>query len=383
MGWIQYCGANVSSSREQAAVNSCHLTSHTRTSTITGYPSIGCLFNETVDLLTSDADPFGIPRSFKILLLCQKFYNRACLSLSACIEDGRGVPHQLVDHMEREFRTTHQSLLAGEHSDLDNLTLLATLLDLQVYYFLPQADIDPSALQRNCLRAYSTAETVVRTALALQASTGFLSHAPHHVFRTVLTATCVVFKVLRSSYRAFIDGGGDLAAGGATPAGAGATGRGSVDRRGGGGGGGDGVAKDCFLALSHCSARDGDLPARAARLFESYWMLRGWLPVQDVPTTDFAGRMGASMTFACLKLWKDDVERAGTAAAAQGMQAMASSGSTAADNAAALAGAVGAAGVDGGSATATPLVQGEFVPLRCFRETPCPARAAFFSRSQG
>lgn len=302
--------------------------------------------------MTSDANPFGIPRCFKIQLLCQKFYNRACLSLSACIEDGRGaVPHQLVDNLEREFRMTHQSLLAdGEPaSDLDSLTLLATLLDLQVYYFLPQADVDAAALRRNCLRAFSTAETVVRTALALQASSAFLSHAPHYVFRTVLTATCIIFKVLRSSYRAYVDPGGETVTAG-TPNATASAGRGP----GGGRTVADDLTKDCFLALSACSTRDGDLPARAARLFESYWLLRGWLPVQDVPTTNFAGRMGASMTFACLKLWKDDVERAGTTAAAQGMQAMSASAS---DGAGAGLGTASGA-MDGGDG-APQLMSGE------------------------
>lgn len=116
MGWIQYCCTTVRHSKmHHPAAQGIHAEEYSRTASIMGYPTIGCLFNETIDLMLSDKDPFGMPRSFKVLLECQRFYNRASNSFATCIEECRGVPSHLVDNVEQEFRII-QNLLAGETS---------------------------------------------------------------------------------------------------------------------------------------------------------------------------------------------------------------------------------------------------------------------------
>ncbi len=69
-----------------------------------------------------------------------------------------------------------------------------------VVLFYARPDVTPDILKRNVLKAYNTAQIVIRQALKLQEETGFLSYAPHFVCRTLLTAAVVTLSVLLSSH---------------------------------------------------------------------------------------------------------------------------------------------------------------------------------------
>lgn len=61
------------------------------------------------------------------------------------------------------------------------------------------------------------------------------------------------------------------------------------------------------------SVQEGDLHMRVTNMLESYWGLRSHLPkadIADLGVSFHTQRLGASLTFDCLRRWKRDVEQA-------------------------------------------------------------------------
>lgn len=162
--------------------------------------------------------------------------------------------------------------------------LRATLLEIQVLYWMPLPGCSDEALQRNLTSTYSTSEALVKLGLDLEHACGFLSHAPHHVFRSLLLAACTVIQYLRSPF---------------------ATSRlVSV-------GGTDPTVQDAIRALKTCSVQADDLPTRASNMMQGYWNIKARLPPWDISqlrTAKFKHRLGASIVFECFARWKKDLD---------------------------------------------------------------------------
>ncbi|KAK3942990.1 hypothetical protein QBC46DRAFT_53612 [Diplogelasinospora grovesii] len=267
----------------------CAIISH-RVAAYMGCPSAGSLFNRTIDKLLDGSSPFPIPRYFAIHLETSRFANRISRTMCASLEEAQGVSHHLVAHMEEEY-TKVQRLLYPENSDLDNFTLLSTLLEIQIYYFMPLPNFSEEILKRNVIKCYTTAESLIHSSLKLHRETAFLHYAPHFVFRTLLSAACVILSVHLSSYTKGFQAD-------------------TVDS----------LIKDAIRAMRICSVQDGDLHMRGTNMLEKYWTLRAHIPnrqtriagVDDdgMGISIFTHRLGASLTFDCLRRWKKDVEYA-------------------------------------------------------------------------
>lgn len=181
---------------------------------------------------------------------------------------------------------TIQILLTSRRTEVDQFTILSTLLEIQVYYFMPTPGFSPEIFRRNALRCHTTAQLVVRLALKLQGDMGFLSHAPHFVCRSMLTAACILISAMLSpSLRAATEG--HIREAGGTP---------------------DGVVNDALAGVRHCSVQEGDLPVRAAKMMESAWHVRGWLPPTEISQGDFVHRMGMGLPLDCIRRWKLQME---------------------------------------------------------------------------
>lgn len=70
---------------------------------------------------------------------------------------------------------------------------------------LPLPIYDPETLKPNILRAYNTAQTIIRETVEFDHKTDFLLHAPHFYFRGLICAACTICKVVRSTYKDLID----------------------------------------------------------------------------------------------------------------------------------------------------------------------------------
>ncbi|KAK4196627.1 hypothetical protein QBC40DRAFT_286955 [Triangularia verruculosa] len=257
----------------------CAIISH-RVSAYMGCPSASSLFNKTVDQLLDGSSQFPLPRYFFLHLETARFANRVSRTMCASLEEAQGVSHHLVAYMEEEY-TKIQKLLYPDNSNLDHFTLLSTLLEIQTYYFMPLPGYSPELLKRNAIKCYTTAESLIHQAASkLHRETAFLHYAPHFVFRTLLSAICVIMRVHLSSYTKGFQAD-------------------TVDS----------LIKKAIRALRICSVQEGDLHVRCAGMLESYWEMRKrsnhWC---RTGVSVYTHRLGASLTFDCLRRWKRDVE---------------------------------------------------------------------------
>ena len=169
-------------------------------------------------------------------------------------------------------------------ADLDHFTLLSTLLEIQVYYFIPLPGYSEDILKRNVLKCYTTAEAVIRQATQLQRERAFLHYAPHFIFRHLLLATCVILSVHFSSYTKGFQAD-------------------SMDE----------LVKEAIRCMRTCSVQGNDLHTRGPNMVENFWNMRERLPrttFADMGVSMFTHRLGASLAFDCLRRWKKDVEAA-------------------------------------------------------------------------
>jgi transcriptional regulatory protein LEU3 len=162
--------------------------------------------------------------------------------------------------------------------------LRSTLLEVQVLYWLPLPGRTDEALQMNLMRTYSTSEGLIKLGQDLERKSGFLSHAPHYVFRSMLLAACTIISYLRSPFPSPR----------LVPVG-------QVDA----------MTQTAIMALKTCSVQADDLPIRGANVMQGYWTVKDRLPPWDIcqlGTAKFKHRLGASIVFDCLGRWKKDLE---------------------------------------------------------------------------
>ncbi|KAK7924148.1 hypothetical protein PG985_006202 [Apiospora marii] len=246
-----------------------------------GLPSLGSLFNQTVQNVIDGRTPFRVPSSFRVLLDCQKFAHRVSKTISAYLEESEGVSSYIVQQLEDDFANTRGLICSERADDMDKLNALLVQLEIQTYYLTPLPGYNPESLKRNILRAYTTSQAVLRDALSLDERVGYLKHMPHFALRSLLSAMCIIYKVFRSSYKETLD-------------------KQAAERS----------AANCMEVCRRSVVQEGDLGARLAMLFESFWSVAQTTAVWHVEPTVTAGtlRMGAGVCFDCLKLWKGDME---------------------------------------------------------------------------
>jgi transcriptional regulatory protein LEU3 len=126
-------------------------------------------------------------------------------------------------------------------ADLDNFTLLSTLLEIQIFYFMPLPGYSEGTLKRNVLKCYTTAESLINLSLKLHREIAFLHYSPHFVFRTLLSSACVVLSVHFSAYTKGFQAD-------------------SVDA----------LIKDVIRAMRICSAQEHDLCQRGANSMSKF-----------------------------------------------------------------------------------------------------------------
>ncbi|KAI0408649.1 hypothetical protein F4802DRAFT_594061 [Xylaria palmicola] len=254
-----------------------------RVSSYTGLPPVTALFNQTIQNTIDGRTPFHVPSSFRILLECQKFSNHVNKMVLANLEGSSGVSPHVVQVLEDEWNVVQGMICSERADDLDKFNALLVRLDIQIFYFTPAPGYNPESLKQQILRAYHTAASVLQNAEELDQKVGFLGHITHPQMRSLATAGCVVFKLLRSSYMQFLD-------------------RKSIEA----------TASNAVVVCQRMSIMDGDLPQRLSLLFKTFLELNhsaAWATTwqNEEPTvSSFPHRLGAGVTFDCLIRWKSD-----------------------------------------------------------------------------
>ncbi|KAI0180370.1 hypothetical protein GGR52DRAFT_588010 [Hypoxylon sp. FL1284] len=252
-----------------------------RVASCMGIPPLGGLFNQTVQNVIDGRVPFRVPPAFRVLLECQKFCNRLTRTMVACLDESRGVSPHVVQLLEDEWAAVRGLICSERADEIDRFNALLVQLEIQMYYLMPLPGYDAEALKRDALRAYSTAQAAIRSCLALDAAVDFLRHLPHFHFRALLAAGCVVFRLLRSSYRSALDAA-------------------AAERS----------AADVVAACRRATLADGDLPMRLGAMLQS-WLDRlpgvPYAPGDDLPPVSaFCHRLSASVSFDCMTTFKKD-----------------------------------------------------------------------------
>lgn len=168
---------------------------------------------------------------------------------------------------------------------MDLFTVLSTLLEVQVYYYIPVAGFSQDIFKRNALRCHTTAQSLIRLAMKLHGEISFLSHAPHFVCRSLLTAACATISSLVSpTLKDCIEN--------------------HIQQ--------DGYSTDALVAeaisvVRFCSVQDGDLPTRASKMLESAWNIRHMLPATEfshLALPEQSHRMRLGLPLDCIRRWK-------------------------------------------------------------------------------
>ncbi|KAI0453288.1 hypothetical protein F5B21DRAFT_292692 [Xylaria acuta] len=264
-----------------------------RVSSYMGLPPVTSLFNQTVQNTIDGRTPFHVPSSFRVLLECQKFSNRVNKIILANLEDSSGVSTNIVQALEDEWNIVQGMICSERADDLDKFNALLVRLEIQLFYMMPAPGHDPEPLKQCIMRTYLTATSVLRNAQQLDQTIGFLGHITHPQMRALATATCVIFKLLRSSYMQFLD-------------------RKAIES----------TASDAVSICQRMSVVEADLPVRMASIFKTFlerYHSSAWGTTwqSEEPTaTTFRHRLGAGVMFDCLICWKTD----GTMRRAPGQQ---------------------------------------------------------------
>lgn len=252
-------------------------------------------------LVVDGRTSFHVPSGFRVILECRKFCNHVNKIILANLEDSSGVSTHIVQVLEDEWDILQGMICserAGKYSslispppdttltkpdDLDKFNALLVRLEIQIFYMIPPPGHNPESLKQNILRAYHTASSIIRNAQELDQKIEFLAHITYSQMRSLLTASCVIFKLLRSSYMQFLD-------------------RKFMEA----------TASDAISICQRMSVAESDLSMRISILFKTFLELfqsSSWAATwqDEEPTASgFPHRLGAGVTYDCLVRWKAD-----------------------------------------------------------------------------
>ncbi|TGJ88338.1 hypothetical protein E0Z10_g404 [Xylaria hypoxylon] len=204
-------------------------------------------------------------------------------TILANLEESNGVSSHIVQVLEDEWNIVQGMICSERADDLDRFNALLVRLEIQIFYMVPVPGYSPESLKQHILRTYQTASSALRNAQELDEKIGFLGHITHPQMRSLLTASCVIFKLLRSSYMQFLD-------------------RKSIEA----------IASDTVSICERMSVMEGDLPMRLNTLLKTFLefyysstLATTWQ--NEEPTvTKFPRRLGAGVMFDCFISWKSD-----------------------------------------------------------------------------
>lgn len=197
--------------------------------------------------------------------------------------------YEKMQRIEESFQLLDWKL-NKELSYLNSLRLSGAMLYYQCLYFLREERQREEQKKSGILRAYKTASSIIARTIGHSSAHDELTYAPVGILRIICTAALVIFRVQHSTY--------SLADAILSPTSQ------QVDSNG---------AKilynsACFVIQS-CSINhdDQDYPARMSGMLETLWRCGE----DDVelrnrePTSKVKSRMGASIVFDCLRIWRE------------------------------------------------------------------------------
>ncbi|KAF3389107.1 Regulatory protein LEU3 [Penicillium rolfsii] len=197
--------------------------------------------------------------------------------------------YEKVQRIEENFRLLDWRL-NKELSYLNSLRLMGAMLHYQCLYFLQEGTQYEEQKKSGILRAYKTASSIISRTIDHDSAYDKLIYAPVGILRIIYTAALVIFRVLHSTYTL------PDAIHAAPPQ--------QLDSNAGK----ILYHSACFI-LQSCSVHhnDQDFPTRMTGMLEALWRF-GETDVElrnREPTSRIKSRMGASIVFDCLRIWRE------------------------------------------------------------------------------
>lgn len=248
-------------------------------------------FDWTIDRACEIGNIYTLPDELRFKLIIQRYCNRVTKAMwnisydlvtvhlsnrrSSFVEESWendiAMLENGLDSLESENRHLFSSKLiicdCWHHNSrmiaMDRLYLAAARLYLYSFYFLDTSMKE--SRKQGILKAYRSAVNLVSLITSADATSEVLQYLPRYHSRMLLTATCIVLKVLKSSYAPEL---GDTAYG----------------RK---------IFNECILALSRCSVSDNDTSGKAVKLVSQMWHSGGDCKGQSPPELTIKSRCGA------------------------------------------------------------------------------------------
>lgn len=147
---------------------------------------------------------------------------------------------------------------------MDNLYLGAARIHLHSFYFLDSSVSEARKL--GIMKAYRSAINFVTTLLSTEITSKSIQHMPYYPLRTVLTASCMLLKVLKSSYGQELDIVG--------------TGRKAFN--------------DCILVMTRASVSGSDSAGKVVKMLSRAWH-SDVFDIRSPPVLSVKSRFGARL----------------------------------------------------------------------------------------
>jgi hypothetical protein len=197
--------------------------------------------------------------------------------------------YEKMQRIEESFQLLDWRL-NKELSYLNSLRLLGAMLHYQCLYFLQEARQREEQKKSGILRAYKTASSIISRTIGHGSAYDELIYAPIGILRIVCTAALVIFRVLHSTYT-LTDSIHST-----TPQ--------QLDRNAG-----QILYHSACFIIQSCSVHhdDQDFLTRMTGMLEALWRY-GETDVElrnQEPTSRVKSRMGASIVFDCLRIWRE------------------------------------------------------------------------------
>ena len=273
----------------------------------------------------------------------QKYLQRMHAAMAMHISASGSVPESVVSSWEDELEAL-RPVLGRNDTDAMRFMLLAAQLEVQTYYFMqspdppppppaavlsatapppplppaapppapadsppssvsPPASSDPASTTAPSVNVLRTIRTAARLIcfIVTPSPLQLLTHSPHWVTRCVIDATALLTSALHSHLAPAITAS-------LLPLLDGDESQDTTSKKDSGGI--SLLIQRAHTAMTACSVRDMDLPARGAAIIEAFWSNRARMARSDCAARAWPSRLSAGMTFWCLSRFNQSLRQA-------------------------------------------------------------------------
>ncbi|TFB00829.1 hypothetical protein CCMA1212_007249 [Trichoderma ghanense] len=285
----------------------------------------------------------------------QRFLNRFHMAMHAQTSTVGSVPDSAVAAWETEFEMLKPAIIRFE-TEMTRILTLAAQLEMQLFYFMSPSSITPSnnnlttntnttttttnapqqpsststphspspppaqtpssnpSLHINTLKTFSTARSLILTALDLDARSKFIAHCPGLLCRALTDAANTIVYLLHSHWGPPVSSSSSLLNPNNDTTSTSYT---TVNNSSNNSSSSTTttttftpeqattLAQQSYTAILRCSVKESDIWYRASFILETFWSFRRYVPRFDSVPPSWVSRGGAGITYACLERFKN------------------------------------------------------------------------------